>query len=57
LPSHELSVSLLDYKDSTSLETGLRDMWQWAQQQPKREQKSWENYELEKGLYGFWKNK
>jgi len=57
LPSHELSVSLLDYKDTTSLETGLTDMWQWAQQQPKREQKSWETYELEKGLYGFWKNK
>lgn len=30
-------------------------MWQWAQQQPKREQKSWESYELEKGLYGFGK--
>ena len=57
LPSHELSVTLLDYEDKTSLATGLTDMWQWAQQQPKREQKSWEKYELEKGLYGFWKNK
>jgi UDP-glucose 4-epimerase len=57
LPAHELSVQLLDYKDTTSLEAGLSDMWQWAQQQPKREQKSWETYELEKGLYGFWKNK
>ena len=57
MPAHELSVQLLDYKDTTSLEAGLTDMWQWAQQQPKREQKSWETYELEKGLYGFWKNK
>ena len=57
LPSHELSVTLLDYEDKTSLATGLTDMWHWAQQQPKREQKSWEKYELEKGLYGFWKNK
>ena len=57
LPAHELSVQLLDYQDTTSLEVGLSDMWQWAQQQPKRDQKSWETYELEKGLYGFWKNK
>jgi len=57
LPAHELSVKLLDYKDTTSLEAGLSDMWQWAKQQPNREQKSWETYELEKGIYGFWKNK
>ena len=57
LPAHELSVQLLDYKDITSLEAGLSDMWQWAKQQPNREQKSWETYELEKGIYGFWKNK
>ena len=57
LPSHELSVTLLDYEDKTSLEQGLTDMWQWAKQQPIRVQKSWDNYEVEKGIYGFWKNK
>ena len=57
LPSHELSVQLLDYEDKTSLEQGLTDMWQWAKQQPQRPQKSWDTYELEKGIYGFWKNK
>ena len=57
LPSHELSVTLLDYEDKTSLEQGLTDMWQWAKQQPLRVQKSWDNYEVEKGIYGFWKNK
>ena len=57
LPSHELSVTLLDYEDKTSLEAGLTDMWQWAKQQPMRVQKSWDNYEVEKGIYGFWKNK
>jgi UDP-glucose 4-epimerase len=57
LPSHELSVTLLDYEDKTSLEAGLTDMWQWAKQQPLRIQKSWDSYELEKGIYGFWKNK
>lgn len=57
LPSHEKSVQLLDYEDKTSLEAGLRDMWNWAKAQPDRPQKSWDSYELEKGIYGFWKNK
>ncbi len=57
LPSHEKSVQLLDYEDKTSLEVGLRDMWNWAKNQPDRPQKSWDSYELEKGIYGFWKNK
>ena len=57
LPSHEKSVQVLDYEDKTSLEAGLRDMWNWAKTQPDRPQKSWDSYELEKGIYGFWKNK
>ncbi len=57
LPSHEKSVQLLDYEDKTSLEAGLRDMWNWAKNQPDRPQKSWDSYELEKGIYDFWKNK
>ena len=57
LPAHELSVTLLDYEDKTTLEEGLTQMWNWAKQQPKRPQKSWDSYELEKGIYGFWKNK
>lgn len=57
LPSHEKSIQLLDYEDKTSLEDGLMDMWNWAKDQPNRPQKSWDNYELEKGIYGFWKNK
>ena len=57
LPAHELSVTLLDYEDKTTLEEGLTQMWNWAKQQPMRPQKSWDSYELEKGIYGFWKNK
>ncbi len=57
LPSHEKSVKLLNYEDKTTLEAGLRDMWNWAKNQPDRPQKSWDSYELEKGIYGFWKNK
>ena len=30
-------------------------MWEWAITQPNRERLIWENYELEKGIYEFWK--
>jgi len=55
-PTWNKSVTLLDYKDITSLHSGLEIMWNWAKQQPKREQFVWDNYELEKGIYSFWKN-
>ena len=32
-------------------------MWEWAQTQPKRDRFHWGNYELEKGIYNFWKRK
>lgn len=49
------SVSLLGYQDKTSLESGLSIMWEWAKQQPNRNRFVWDNYELEKGIYSFWK--
>jgi UDP-glucose 4-epimerase len=55
LPGHEKSVSLLDYSDKTSLKEGLSVMWEWAKKQPLRERMQWDKYELEVGLYGFWK--
>ena len=30
-------------------------MWEWAQEQPKRERFHWGNYEIEKGIYEYWK--
>lgn len=53
--THERSVELLGYKDSTSLKEGLTVMWEWAKTQPKRPRKEWDSYEIEKGIYGFWK--
>lgn len=53
--TYEKSVRLLDYEDSTPLREGLRIMWEWAEQQPKRTQKIWDRYEVEKNLYSFWK--
>jgi len=57
LPSHEKSIQLLDYEDKTSLEVGLLDMWNWAKEQPDRPQQSWDQYEIQKGIYSFWKKK
>ena len=49
------SVKLLDFEHKIDLEEGLTKMWEWAITQPNRERLIWENYELEKGIYEFWK--
>lgn len=55
VPKPDKSIQLLGYEQKTSLEEGLRKMWEWAQKQPDRPQYKWENYEITKGLYSFWK--
>lgn len=55
LPGHMLSVDLLDYNDKISLKEGLTLMWEWAKIQPKRKRYHWDQYELEKGIYQYWK--
>ena len=30
-------------------------MWDWAQLQPMRNRFIWPSYELDKGIYSFWK--
>jgi len=50
------SVDLLDFKHTIDLEEGLSRMWTWAQKQPNRPRFVWPTYELEKGLYDYWKN-
>ena len=49
------SVDLLDYDEKINLEEGLRRMWTWTLTQPDRERKTWKEYEIEKGIYSFWK--
>jgi len=56
-PTWTKSVELLDYQDKTCLRDGLEIMWKWAQKQPNRERFVWDSYELDKGIYSFWKNK
>ena len=54
-PTWQKSVELLEYEDVTSLYDGLKQMWRWAQKQPNNTRKFWESYEIEKGIYEFWK--
>jgi len=56
-PTWEKSVELLGYEDSYSLHDGLKEMWDWAQKQPQKNQRFWETYEIEKGIYEYWKKK
>lgn len=54
VPTFEKSVEILGYNETTDLKTGLKLMWDWAQQQPNRKQYKWENYEITNGLYSYW---
>lgn len=54
-PTWSKSVKLLDYVDNVNLKDGLKIMWDWAKEQPNREQFIWSEYELDKGIYSFWK--
>ena len=52
----EKSQELLGFKHKIDLEEGLSKMWNWAVNQPKRQQFIWPQYELDKGLYEYWKS-
>ena len=56
VPTYEKSIKLLDYEESTSLEQGIAEMWEWAKKQPQREQFIWNEYELDTGIYSFWRS-
>lgn len=49
------SVALLNYQDITNLQAGITIMWNWAKQQVNRKTFTWDKYEIEKGMYSFWK--
>ena len=56
IPTFQKSIDLLDFKFTTTLRDGLEKMWNWANHQPMQDRFVWEKYELEKGIYKFWKN-
>ena len=56
VPTWIKSDDILGFEHKTDLEQGLRTMWNWAIKQPNREQKLWDKYELDKGIYDYWRN-
>lgn len=54
-PTYQKSIDILDYQENTSLKEGLEKMWKWSLTQPNRERFTWKNYEIEKGIYSYWK--
>jgi len=55
IPTWEKSVNILGFEHKTTLREGLIEMWNWVKSQPKRDRFIWNSYELEKGIYSFWK--
>jgi UDP-glucose 4-epimerase len=55
IPTHQKSIDILGFKHKTNLDEGLWDMWVWASHQPKRDRFVWPTYELDNGIYSFWK--
>ena len=54
--TYKKSVDILDYQENVPLKEGLKLMWNWIATQPRRERKAWDSYELDKGIYSFWKS-
>ena len=55
VPTYQKSIDILGFEHKHDLKAGLEKMWKWAQQQPMRERFVWPKYELDKGIYSFWK--
>jgi len=57
IPTWQKSIDILGFEHKTTLKQGLTHMWSWAREQPKRDRFIWPAYELDKGIYEFWKKK
>ena len=55
IPTFQKSIDLLDFEYKTSMKQGLTEMWNWAKEQPMKDRFVWPSYELDKGIYSFWK--
>ena len=56
IPTYQKSIDLLGFEYKTDMKSGLKQMWEWAKNQPMRDRFVWSKYEIEKGIYSFWKN-
>jgi UDP-glucose 4-epimerase len=57
IPTWNKSVDILGFEHTTNLREGLTEMWEWAKNQPIRDRFVWPSYELDKGIYEYWKTK
>jgi UDP-glucose 4-epimerase len=55
IPTYQKSIDLIKFEHMTDLNEGLSKMWEWAKNTPMKDRFVWENYEIEKGIYSFWK--
>jgi UDP-glucose 4-epimerase len=55
IPTFQKSIDILGFEHKTNLKEGLEQMWKWAKEQPMRERFIWSEYELDKGIYSYWK--
>ena len=56
IPTYQKSIDILGFEYKTDMKSGLKQMWEWAKQQPMRDRFVWPSYEIDKGIYSFWKN-
>ena len=56
IPTFQKSIDILGFEHKTDLKEGLTKMWEWAKKQPPRDRFVWPEYELDNGIYSFWKN-
>lgn len=54
-PTWQKSIDILGFEHKTNLFDGLTKMWEWVKLQPNRPRQVWTEYELDKGIYPFWK--
>lgn len=54
-PDGYLSRQLLGFEQTTGLREGIKKMWDWAKTLPDRELQYYNEYELDKGIYSYWK--
>jgi UDP-glucose 4-epimerase len=55
IPTYQKSIDLLGFEYKTTMHSGLTQMWEWAKKQPMRDRFEWSEYELDKGIYSYWK--
>ena len=53
--TYQKSEELLGFEHKTNLREGIRKMWEWVLQQPSRERQVWPEYEIDEGIYPYWK--